>query len=171
VTVATANRWRILDRYPWARRLTRYGAGSVVAAPAGELAFVLAYAWGHLGTTLASAAGFLAAVVPSYLLNRRWAWSDRRGLDRRSELVRYLGVALAGFVAAAVGTYWAKDGARDLTSSQGWRVVLVAAAYLAVSAVFFFAKFICFELLVFTPGRADRPDHQAASTARVKPQA
>lgn len=171
MTAPTVTRWRSLAQHPRTRRLTRYGAGSMIAAPAGELAFLAAYGWGHFSTTLASAAGFVAAVVPNYLLNLRWAWSDRRGRDRRSEFLRYVTIALAGFVAAAFGTEWAEDWARHVTGSQGWRVVLVATAYLAVSGVFFLAKFVCFELLVFTPDRARRPDHHAVSTAPVKPQA
>lgn len=169
MTATTVSRWRTWLRHPRARRLTRYGAGSLVAAPAGELGFLAAYGWAHLGTTVASAAGFVGAVVPNYLLNRRWAWSDRRRRDRRSELLRYLAVALIGFLAAAAGTELAEDWARHLTGSQGWQVVVVAAAYLAVSGVFFLAKFVCFELLVFAPGPVERPDHQAVSTARAKP--
>jgi putative flippase GtrA len=172
MTAPAEARFRSLARHPRARRLTRYGAGSLVAAPAGELAFLAAYGWAHVGTTWAAAAGFACAVVPNYLLNRRWAWAEHRGRDRRSEMLRYMAVALAGFAAAALGTEWAEDWARHLTTSQGWRVLLVAGAYLAVSGVFFLAKFVCFELLVFAPGRAAaRPDHQAVSTARVKPQA
>jgi putative flippase GtrA len=148
-----------------------YAAASLVAAPLAELAFLAAYGWAHVGTTLATAAGFAAVVVPSYVLNRRWAWSDRRSRDRRTEAFRYVAIALATFAAAAAGTKWAEHWARHLTGSQGWRVLLVGVAYLVVSGVFFAAKFVCFDLLVFTPGRADRPNHQAVTTARVNPHA
>lgn len=133
-------------------RLTGYGASSLIAAPLGEAAFAATYGWAHAGTTWASAAGFVVAAGPNYLLNRRWAWSDRRGRTRRSEAGLYLAVALASFAAAALGTHWAQDEARHVTADAGWRVLMVATAYLAVAAIFFVAKFVCFELFVFKAG-------------------
>ncbi len=82
----SSGRLRAAIRHPLARRLTAYSAGSVVAAVVGELAFVLTYGGLHAGTTWASAAGFVGAAVPNYILNRRWAWSDRRGRSRRAEV-------------------------------------------------------------------------------------
>lgn len=146
------------------RRITGYGASSLVAAPLGDLAFAATYGWGHAGTTWASAAGFVAAFGPNYFLNRRWAWSDRTGRDRRSEVVLYVSVALASFAAAALGTHWAQGVARHITSDAGWRVFLVAVAYLAVAGVFFVAKFVVFELFVFKRG----PD--AATTSSEPPE-
>ena len=110
------------------RRLTGYSAGSVVAATLGELAFVLTYGWAHAGTTLASAAGFIAAAVPNYVLNRRWAWGDRRGRSRRAEATLYIAVAITSFVAAA---------------------------YLGVSGIFFLVKFVLYERVVFVSGAGE----------------
>jgi putative flippase GtrA len=145
------------------RRLTGYGASSLVAGPLGELAFAATYGWGHAGTTWASAAGFVVAAGPNYLLNRRWAWSDRRGRTRRSEAALYLAVALASFGAAALGTHWAQGVAHHVTTDAGWRVFLVASAYLAVAGIFFVAKFVCFELFVFKAGS------EAATTSSPPP--
>jgi putative flippase GtrA len=144
-----------LARYPLIKRITGYSAGSLIAAPLGEAAFLAAYGWGHAGTTWASAAGFVAGTVPNYIFNRRWAWSDRRGRKRRSELILYVTVAISTFLASAIGTHWAQAGARQLTTDHGWRVVLVAGAFLAVSGVFFVGKFVCFELIVFRPAAGD----------------
>ena len=58
-------------------------------------------------------------------------------------------MAVASFVAAALGTHWAQGVARHITTDAGWRVFLVAAAYLAVAGLFFVAKFVIFELFVF----------------------
>jgi putative flippase GtrA len=140
---------RQIAQRPMVRRLTGYSAGSAVAATLGELAFVLTYGWIHAGTTWASAAGFVAAAVPNYVLNRRWAWGDRRGRSRRAEAALYAAVALTSFVAAAIGTHWAKVGAVQLFPQAGWQTVVVAAAYLGVSGVFFLVKFVLYERVVF----------------------
>jgi putative flippase GtrA len=137
------------------RRLTGYSAGSAVAATLGELAFVLTYGWAHAGTTWASAAGFVAAAVPNYMLNRRWAWGDRRGRSRRAEAALYVAVALSSFVAAAIGTHWAKLGAVRLFPQSGWQTAVVATAYLGVSGVFFLVKFVLYERVVFVSGAGE----------------
>lgn len=147
-----AARWpaRTLLRHPLARRITGYSAGSVVAVVISEASFAAAYGWGHSGTTLASAAGFVGGAVPNYILNRRWAWRDRRGRNRRQEILLYMVVAVASFLVSAVATHWAEIVARHLTAVRGWQVVLIGAAYLGVSGVFFAVKFVIYETVVFT---------------------
>lgn len=143
---------------PLLQRLSRYGAGSLVAAASGETAFTLAYAALHAGTTWASAAGFVGGAVPNYILNRRWAWPDRRNRRPRSEIALYAAVALSAFAASAAGTHWAELGARALSADPALRALLVATAFLGVSAVFFGVKFVLYELVVF-PKKARAP-HQ-----------
>ena len=133
------------------RRVMGYSAGSVIAAATSEAAFVIVLAWLHGGTTWASAAGFVGGAVPNYILNRRWAWSDRRGRDRRSEIALYAAVAITTFVASAVATHWAQLGARQVTLDHGWTVLLTALAFLGVSGVFFLLKFVLYERVVFVP--------------------
>jgi putative flippase GtrA len=141
---------RALLRHPLARRITGYSAGSVVAVIISEACFASVYGWGHRGTTLAVAAGFIGGAVPNYILNRRWAWRDRRGRDRHQEILLYTAVAVVSFLVSAVATHWAETGARHLTVVRGWQVVLITAAYLGVSGVFFAVKFVIYEVVVFT---------------------
>jgi putative flippase GtrA len=154
-----------LSRRPVVRRLTGYSAGSVVAACTGELAFVMTYGVAGGGTTWASLAGFAGGAIPNYILNRRWAWSDRRGRSRRAEVVLYVSVAVASFAAAAVTTHWAEAGAVRLFPQRGWQTAVIAAAYLAVSGVFFLVKFALYERVVFAPRRAEPPAAAAATKA------
>jgi putative flippase GtrA len=135
----------------------------VVAVIISEAGFAAAYGWGHSGTTLASAVGFVGGAVPNYILNRRWAWRDRRGRNRRTEILLYLAVAVASFLASALVTHWAESGARHLTDDRGWQVMLITGAYLGVSAVFFAVKFVIYETVVFT--KETVPESTAARTS------
>lgn len=143
------------------KRVVGYSAGSLVAAATSEAAFVLVLGLLHGGTTWASAAGFVGGAVPNYVLNRRWAWSDRRGRERRTEIGLYALVALTTFLASAVATHWAQSGARQLTSDRGWTVLLTALAFLGVSGVFFVVKFVLYERVVFVP--SDPPERRPAA--------
>ncbi|HLH45885.1 MAG TPA: GtrA family protein [Acidimicrobiales bacterium] len=145
-----------LRRNALVRRVTGYSAGSVIAAFTSELAFAAAFGWLHVGTTWASAFGFVGGAVPNYILNRRWAWNDRNGRTKRDEIFWYAVVSLAAFAASAVVTARVERWAKHLTTHADVRVMLVAAAYLAVSGVFFVGKFVAYELVVFTKGPGDR---------------
>jgi putative flippase GtrA len=147
-----------LRRSPLVRRVTGYSAGSVIAAFTSELAFAGVYGWLHAGTTWSSLAGFVGGAVPNYILNRRWAWQDRRGRSRRQEIFLYAVVSVASFLVSIVVTSAAEHWARHLTTDHNLRVLFVAAAYLAVSGVFFAGKFVAYELLVFTKGPDERAD-------------
>jgi putative flippase GtrA len=136
-----------------------YSAGSFVSAVIGELTFAVVFGFFHAGTTWATAAGFLGGSAPNYLLNRRWAWSDRNGRSRRTEVTLYVVVILCSFVASALVTHWVAAGAVHMSSDRAWQTVTVAAAFLAVSGLFFVIKFALYELVVFThAGDAAQPD-------------
>jgi putative flippase GtrA len=157
--------WQRLAARPLVRKVTGYSAGSVIAAITSEAAFAAAYGWGHSGTTLASLAGFIGGAVPNYVLNRRWAWKERSGRSRRHEIILYALVSLASFGVSALVTNRAEGVARHATASHDWRVALVALAYLAVSGVFFVAKFVAYELVVFTKGPRPSSDGDGPSDA------
>jgi putative flippase GtrA len=152
---AGGSRARLRNR-PLVRRFAGYGLGSVVAATTSEMAFVIAYAFAHSGTIAASGAGFVGGAIPNYILNRRWVWHDRTGRSRRSEIVLYSAVSLVSFLVSVVVTRAAEDWARHLTSDKTWRVVMIGGAYLASSGIVFVAKFVLYDLVVFTKGPSGR---------------
>jgi putative flippase GtrA len=151
------------------QRILGYSAGSVIAAATSELAFLAAYGPGGAGPALASAAGFVGGAVPNYFLNRRWAWSDRRGRRRRSEVALYAAVALVSYGASVVVTRATASWARRAVGTHGERVLLVGGAYLAVSGVFFVVKFVLYHVVVFTPPVPAAPSSAGARTAPPTP--
>jgi putative flippase GtrA len=168
-TTGAVTQWQKLRQLPLVRRFAGYSVGSIIATVTAELAFVIAYAWGHAGPVGASAAGFVGGAVPNYILNRRWAWPDRDGRSRRTEAVLYGLVALASFSASAVATRWAQHWARGLTGDASWRTLVVGAAYLVASGIVFVAKFVLYDRFVFTTAPCDRAadaERSAVATTR-----
>ena len=132
------------------QRIAGYSLGSVIAAVTSELAFLIAFGPGGAGPAIASAAGFVGGAVPNYILNRRWAWADRRGRRRGTEMLLYGAVALTSYGASVLVTRATERWARHFTPDHTWQVLLVGAAYLLVSGVFFVVKFVLYHFAVFT---------------------
>ena len=140
--------WLRLTRTALSTRFTKYASGSVVAFISGNIVFALFYVMGA-STTACSVAGFIAAAIPNWILNRRWAWQrqgrpparqiDRlyRGLDRRAG-DHVGGDRLDQF-----------PGAVD-PAAEGLRLLIVTASYVAVTVVLFVAKFGIYEYWVFS---------------------
>jgi putative flippase GtrA len=153
------------------QRATRYTIGSVVAVVASEIAFVLCYGVGHLGTTATSAVAFVAGAIPNYVLNRSWAWQRRGKLHVGREIIGYWTVALFGFAVAALSTGWVNHAAPHLTSSHTERTALVAGTYLATYGVLFILKFVLFELVIFaspvTPPRVGDDPREPEPVGKV----
>jgi putative flippase GtrA len=162
-------RVRAFHASPLGRRITRYTLGSVVALLTSIVVFALLYGAG-VGTTPASVAAFLAGAVPNWVLNRRWAWNVRGRVAPGREIVGYAVISLLALLASSAGTAWTHHLVRGV-SSNGLRVALVTLAYVVVQALLFGAKFLAYELWVFS-GRsrvraAFRSRHQVWTAARA----
>jgi putative flippase GtrA len=131
------------------KRFMRYTGGSIVALTTSEVAFVLCYASGIVGTTAAAAIAFMAGAVPNYVLNRRWVWKRRGRVRVWREVVLYAAISVVSIAAAAAATGWATN---IVHGSKAVHTVAAAAAYLVTYGVLFVAKFIAFEAVVFSVG-------------------
>jgi putative flippase GtrA len=156
----------VIGRLParWLR-IWRYTASSVVAAATSAVVFAVAYALGA-GTVPANVLAFVAGAVPNWVLNRSWAWERRGRVHVGREVLLYAVVSLASLAASSAATGWAGHAARTVTDNSAVRVLLVAAAYVATYGLLFVAKYLVYELVVFTDGRAPRSRHQVPSTTR-----
>jgi len=145
------NRWRAVEMLLAERpkRFMRYTGGSIVAFATSEVAFVLCYASGGVGTTAAAVVAFMAGAVPNYVLNRRWVWKRRGRVRVWREVVLYAAISVVSIVAAAAATGWATN---MVHGSKAIHTVAAAAAYFVTYGVLFIAKFIAFETVVFDVG-------------------
>lgn len=150
-------------RRVWARltvttrsaRLTKYALGSVIAFGTGNLAFALLYVL-SCSTTVCSVGGFVAAAIPNWLLNRRWAW-ERRGRPPARQWVGYAGISIIVLVSTSAVTGLTNRHLQAVPRHHGLRLLIVMAAYVAVTVVLFFAKFAIYEYWVFSERSRVRP--------------
>jgi putative flippase GtrA len=131
-------------------RFTGYAAGSVVAFIAGNIAFVALYVSGA-STTVCSVGGFIAAAIPNWILNRRWAWRRKRGsLSFGREIIGYIAVSIVVLVSTSAATGWTNAHIKWIPEHYGLRALVVTAAYVAVTVVLFFAKYAIYNYWIFS---------------------
>jgi putative flippase GtrA len=141
--------YKLLRHTPLGRKMTRYTIGSAVAAATSAIVFALVYVLGA-STTTCSVLAFVAGAIPNWFLNRRWAWKVRGRVSVAREVIAYVIISLLSLAATSLATEWTQDHVQSLPAHHGYRVVLVTASYLAVFAVLFVAKFVVYELWIFS---------------------
>ena len=152
-------------------KLTRYAIGSVVALATSVVVFAV-MDWLGVHTAIDSAAAFVAGAIPNWVLNRKWAWKMDDRADFMREIVAYIVISVLVWAASSWATgetqHWVNH---HVEPGAGLRVILVTAAYVAVQAVCFVAKFVIYDKWVFA-GRsrvraALRSRHQVWTAARA----
>ncbi len=141
--------YKLLRHTPLGKRVTRYTVGSRVAAATSAIVFAVVYVLGA-STTTCSVIAFVAGAIPNWILNRRWAWKLRGRVSVAREVIAYVVISLLSLAATSVTTEWTQDHVQSLPAHHGYRVILVTASYLAVFAVLFVAKFLVYELWIFS---------------------
>lgn len=146
---STGSRARALLRSRLGVRFSRYTGASVVAVLVSWLVFSLAY--GPLGTSsgIALVSGFVAGLIPKYMLCRNWAWRRRGRSKIGREVLPYVAVSVSGAVFTYYLTEFLEDYVRSI-SDGGLQVFLMGIAFVASQGLFFVLKFVLFDRLVFS---------------------
>jgi putative flippase GtrA len=140
--------WVRLTRTPLSARFVKYTLGSVVAFITGNVAFMSLYLL-NASTTTCSVAGFIAAAIPNWILNRRWAWR-RQGRAPVRQIVGYVAVSVVVLVTTSAVTGWTNAQVQSIPRHQGLRLLIVTASYVVVTIALFVAKFGIYEYWVFS---------------------
>ena len=145
---------RVLLTTPEGRKMLRYSATSVVSVVVSVTFLVIfdgALRWGPvLSSTLATA----IATVPSYQLNRRWAWGKSGRGHLWKEVVPFWVLAFVGW---GFSTYTVKLASSALAGSGVSHLVhtgVIAVVYVAAFGVLWVVKFVVFNKVLF----ASRPE-------------
>ncbi|HLI24895.1 MAG TPA: GtrA family protein [Acidimicrobiales bacterium] len=140
-------------RTPTIRKLWRYSCVSAVAVVISTVVLVFCSGVLDLSAVVSNTIATAVATVPSYALNRRWVW----GMDGRShlwkEVVPFWVLAFAGYGFSTVAVAYAEDFAKHDHFSHLARTGLVGITAIAAFGVFWVAKFIIFNRLMFVERR------------------
>jgi putative flippase GtrA len=129
-------------RTPGGRKAIKYTLTSVVAVAVGQAALALFYVgfdWTARSAAIASAS---IGSIPSFILNRYWAWGMRGRAHLMKEVVPFWVLALIGLALSTVAADWAE---RRFDGSA----MAVNLASLAAFGVLWVVKFVIFNEILF----------------------
>ena len=154
--------WRLYHT-PQGQKLFRYTMTSVISTLVSSFVLLLVFGVLHLWSQVPSTIfGNAVATIPSYWLNRRWAWGKTGRSDVMKEIVPFWTVSAAGITFSILGAHWAHvySNAHQLTHPE--QTMLVVAANIMSFAIFWVLKLVLFNRLFH-----HRPVHDAEIEAHL----
>ncbi len=131
------------------RRLVKYSLVSVVSVAVSQAVLAFCYVVLDQSGSTSNIIGVTVGAVPSYLLNRYWAWQKRGRNHFWKEVVPYWSLALLGLIASTLAVRFA---------DETWGTALaVNAASLGAFGVLWVGKFVIFNKILFAHRPEDLP--------------
>ena len=139
-------------------KAVKYTATSVISTITSQAAFILVYGiLGLLSSRGSSIVASIAGTVPSYWLNRNWAWGKSGRSHFWREVAPFWIIAAIGLVFSTWGVDFTKThttGIHDHTL----RTIELAGAYLGSFGILWVGKFIVFNRFLFVDHGANSED-------------
>jgi putative flippase GtrA len=142
---APAERARTLighARSPMGKKAIRYTLTSVVAVAVAQAFLFFFYAGLDWSARTANVAATTIGAIPSFLLNRYWAWGLRGRAHFRKEIVPFWALAILGVAFSTWAAGWAE-------SKFDGNALAVNAASLGAFGILWVVKFVIFNELLF----------------------
>jgi len=141
------------------RKLVRYSMVSVISVIVSQILLLFAFGLLHWSARNSNIFAVCLSAVPSYYLNRRWAWGKTSRSHLLKEVLPFWGMALLGLVFSTWAADYAESNADRLTSSHLLTTMIVMGASLAAFGVLWIGKFIVLNKVLF----AHRPEELPAA--------
>lgn len=141
-------------RAPEGKKFVRYSMVSVVSVIVYEVLLFATLGLFHWSARGANVFSVAVSAIPSYYLNRAWAWGKSSRSHFMKEVVPFWAMALLGLVFSTWAADFAKTLADQVTSVHMVRTLIVMFAGLAAFGVLWIAKFVILNKVLF----AHRPE-------------
>lgn len=140
---------RDLLRSPEGQKLLKYSAASVVSVFT-SVVFLVVFD-GLLGwpAVLSSTLATAIATIPSYELNRKWAWGRSGKGHLWKEILPFWALAFLGWGFSTVAVDVAESFAKHHHFAHLYKTGLVTVVYVAAFGVLWVAKFVIFNKVLF----------------------
>ncbi|MGH9060091.1 MAG: GtrA family protein, partial [Acidimicrobiales bacterium] len=138
-------------RSPIGYKAIRYTATSCICLGITQVVLALTFGVWHIATSVdCQIIATAVATVPSYTLNRRWAWRRDGRSHLWKEVVPFWTLAAVSFVFSLYIVDLATEVAKGHGLSHLWVSVVVNAASFCAYGVLWVGKFVIFNRLLFS---------------------
>jgi putative flippase GtrA len=143
----------VADARAWAsshqgKKLIRYTLGSAISTAVSFASLLLIFGVFHLfGEVASTVAANAIATVPSYYLNRNWAWGKSGKSHLTKEILPFWGMACLGIVVSMGGASLAKHLGQHWHMAHLGQTILVLVANVLSFGVFWILKLLLFNRL------------------------
>ncbi len=147
------------SRTPGGQKMVRYSLVSVVSVMVSQIVLFVAQSFWSARTS--NIVAVCISAVPSYYLNRAWAWGKTGKSHLIKEIVPFWSLALLGLIFSTWAADYAESNAHHITSSTLGARLVVNFAALAAFGVLWVGKFFIFNRVLF----AHRPEPEPSLPA------
>jgi putative flippase GtrA len=142
-------RTRSYIRTPEFARILRYGSCSAISTVVSLGGLYLFYRVVGLGPGWANIIATTIATVPSYYLNRMWAWGRTGRSHFKREVVPFWIIAFVSLGISSLAVRYAAHEAHHLTHRKEFQTLLVLMANFVTYGIMWVGKFTLFNRILF----------------------
>ena len=135
------------SRTPGGKKMVRYSLVSVISVIVSQIVLFVAQSFYTARTS--NIIAVCISAVPSYYLNRAWAWGKTGKSHLVKEIIPFWSLALLGLIFSTWAADYAESNAHHITSSQLGARLIVNLAALAAFGILWVGKFVIFNRVLF----------------------
>jgi putative flippase GtrA len=139
------------------KKWVRYSMVSIISVIVSEILLFIAFGLLHWSARASNIWAVCLSALPSYWLNRAWAWGKRGRSHFLKEVAPFWGMALIGLAFSTWAADYAEANAYRVTSSHFVTTLIVMTASLAAFGVLWIGKFVILNKLMFVHHPEDLP--------------
>ena len=137
-------------RTPGGQKAVRYMLVSVVSVAVGQVTLFTLQVGLHWTAKSANIMACSIGGVPSYYLNRTWAWGKRGRSHFLKELLPFWSLAFLGLVMSTFSADYAESHARNFTDSRVGQALIVNVTVILTFGILWVVKFLFFNKVFVT---------------------
>lgn len=137
------------SRAPEGKKFVRYSMVSVVSVITYEILLFITLGLLHWSARSANITAVMVSAIPSYWLNRAWAWGKSGRSHLLKEVVPFWAMALIGLIFSTWAADFSKSVADDVTDAHLLRTFIVMMAGLGAFGILWIAKFVILNKVLF----------------------
>ncbi|MDP8938029.1 MAG: GtrA family protein [Actinomycetota bacterium] len=137
------------SRTPGGKKMVRYTLVSVISVMVSLVVLFVALYFFHWSARTANIVAVGVSAIPSYALNRAWAWGKTGRSHLFKEVVPFWAMAFLGLVISTWAAVFTKANAHYITTSRLGVTLLVMASNIASFGLLWFGKFMILNKVLF----------------------